>query len=70
MHAKDYRLIAATIATLGELDIDQRRTVAWRFAAALTDTNPRFDSARFLAAAMGEPLKPGDKPRARDQRRA
>ena len=57
MTAKDFRLIADTIAHLPiggtgtDFTTTHRRILAERFANALAETNPRFDRGRFLAAS-------------------
>lgn len=51
---RHFVLIAATIASLP--DFCNRSVVAQHFASQLAMTNPRFDRARFLACAMGEPV--------------
>lgn len=55
MTKKDFELIARIIKTLGQ-DIDDFPTafVAGQFAKALAGSNPRFDSARFVAACTAE----------------
>lgn len=54
MTRKDYCLIADVLADYTQAYNDgediEPRNVAHMFAAALADTNPRFDRARFLAA--------------------
>jgi hypothetical protein len=53
---KDYVLIADTIARLDDVTSDGlRETIAARFANVLRGTNPAFDYARFIAAAIGKP---------------
>jgi hypothetical protein len=49
MTRKDYELIAATIRNLPE--DTQKDEIAQAFAAALRQTNPRFDPARFRRVA-------------------
>lgn len=53
---RHYVLIAEAIATLPVYrGNDCRIMVANHFANKLADTNPRFDRARFIACAAGEP---------------
>jgi hypothetical protein len=66
MTRKDFNLIAETIRLLPSFDLppldnwgahaDAVRfdTVVNRFAESLRQTNPRFDSARFIAACNGK----------------
>ena len=68
MTSRDFRLIADTIARMDPKTRD-RQAIAQDFADALASTNRRFDRWRFVAAATGQPVTPGDKPRARDYRR-
>jgi len=50
-------LIAEAIFTLPTYrNSDCRIAVANHFADKLADTNPRFDRARFIACAAGEPV--------------
>jgi len=51
MTRKDYILIAEALRVSAALGIDPRRKIA----AALAQDNPRFDVARFLAAAGNPP---------------
>jgi len=63
MTSRDFRAIASVLADNGADD-----DLVWAFAEFLALTNPRFDRARFLAAATGSALTPGDNPRERDYR--
>lgn len=49
MSRKDYELIARVIAGL-DLGEQERIRIARAFAYELLNTNPRFDTARFLGA--------------------
>jgi hypothetical protein len=53
MTRKDYILIADALRVSAALGIDPRRKIA----AALAQDNPRFDVARFLAAAGNPPTE-------------
>jgi hypothetical protein len=68
MTHKDFVLIAGVLA-LARASIDQERStapdevldaVATLMAQALAGTNPRFDRARFIAAANGTPTTKRD----------
>jgi hypothetical protein len=53
MTKRDFEFIASTIRNLVFFGIDgtaRRCEVAMHFATQLAKTNPRFDTARFLAA--------------------
>lgn len=54
MTRKDYELIAKTISDLyGEIVDDKAlEAIAGRFAEALAETNPRFNSNLFMYRAM------------------
>lgn len=58
MTKRDFDLIARIIREVGDDgvlcmdDVDDRITLAHQFASALEKTNPRFDSDRFIAAAV------------------
>lgn len=61
---RHYVKIAATIAALKDnFTREERETIAHAFVAALRPDNPRFDPARFMDAAMGEPQTGRDRPR-------
>lgn len=55
---RHYKAIAATLAAWGAGSY-----MAEHFAEMFADDNPRFDRARFLAAANGEPSNSRDKVR-------
>jgi hypothetical protein len=67
MSHKDFVLIAAALASARNALNNTSDTycaldaVVEELADALARTNPRFDRARFLAAARGEPLTGRDK---------
>jgi hypothetical protein len=55
MTKQDFEFIASAIRGLiflgtREHAIETRHAIAWQFATQLAKTNPRFDTARFLAA--------------------
>ena len=50
MSRKDFELIASIIRDLSVLPADVRALVAGKFATELSNTNARFDRARFLRA--------------------
>jgi hypothetical protein len=54
MTRKDFALIAQIIRAL-PLSIEQRRAIAVRFALALFEAYPNFDTAKFMSAATGDP---------------
>lgn len=74
MTHKDFVLIAAALATAKNepsCTTDRNYNKGWSdgvdaaisaMAIALATTNPRFDRARFLAAANGEPVNGRDRP--------
>lgn len=53
MTKKDYELIAATIRTFSRRYLNETDASRLRrdFAAALIETNPRFNADKFLTAA-------------------
>lgn len=61
--AKDFVLIADAIATS---HIEDKVGAAQHFAGYLANTNPNFDSERFIAAATGEPTTGRDNYRGPD----
>jgi hypothetical protein len=75
MTSRDFRAIAGIIAEARKdgADTDSRgyvlTSLAQDFARYLATTNPRFDRERFMAAATGNPQRPGDRPRERDYAR-
>ena len=53
MTRKDFQLIADVVAsTLATVKPEARQCLALDFAAALADTNPRFDQSRFVKACL------------------
>ena len=48
MSSKDYQLIASVIRN--NLDLSARQSIAYAFASALGDENPRFDRDKFIQA--------------------
>lgn len=52
MTRKDFELIARTVRNLHGISEDTRRNIAWQFANDLSETNPQFDKARFVAACL------------------
>ena len=62
---RHYKAIAAEIAEMRYLPIgaDAQGAVIERFVALFASDNPRFDRARFLAAASGKPVNGRDKVR-------
>lgn len=55
---RHYAAMAKIIASMPEA---AREVAAVRFATGLLNTNPDFDSLRFLAAARGAPVNGRDK---------
>ena len=62
---RHYKAIAALIAEMRYLPIgaDAQGAVIERFVTMFEQDNPRFDRARFLAAANGKPSNGRDKVR-------
>ena len=62
---RHYKAIAAEIAEMRYLPIgaDAQGAVIERFVAMFERDNPRFDRARFFAAASGNPSNGRDKVR-------
>jgi hypothetical protein len=62
MQHRHFKLVADIIRRMGERGFKATTDdIARQFANELCDTNPRFDRARFLAAANGKPLNGRDK---------
>lgn len=59
---RHYKAIAALIAAQAETGMDETIMYPWRnrFADMFAKDNPRFDRARFLAAANGKPINGRD----------
>jgi hypothetical protein len=57
---RHYKAIAALIA-VNMQGWEDRDSVSAQFAIMFQDDNPRFDRARFLAAANGKPSNGRDK---------
>lgn len=56
-----HRHYAEVARIIARMDDPVRKMVALRFAADLQGTNPKFDSNRFMAAAMGDPINGKDR---------
>lgn len=60
MTRRDFQLIAGVLAETRNIETTSRELYARAFARALESTNPRFDSGRFLQAALrheGRPMQ-------------
>ncbi len=53
MTSKDFEMIAKVVGnTLATVTEDSRQCLALDFAYALKETNPRFDTSRFVKACL------------------
>lgn len=64
LSSKHMRIVAGEISKIEDPDV--RQQVTTHFSDIFSKANPRFDHARFTAAATGAPLASGDARRSRD----